>query len=249
MGQVNQPADIITKLADLERQIDELRRSVGLSSATISRGGLTIKNDAFFEMISASGQVVAYIGPSATAGHQTIQLRRSDGTLVLDTQVDVASGLDYWAMWDRNNQILVADDVQSGHGLARPYLSIPMYQLFTTNVALGSVVAYNTVDATAIATEKALWEGRIPLGSHPRISIDGVWGQGSGSNNTTFKLYVAGTSVGTWTENGALETARKGPFDITSVIGSESVSVQLKAVSSGTGVVAAQVFGCYLRQS
>jgi hypothetical protein len=249
MGQVNQPADIISRIADMQRQIDELRRSVGLSSATISRGGLTIKNGAFFEMISDTDTQTVYIGPSIDAGHQTFQVRRTDGTLVLDTQKDQVSGNDYWALWGRDNQMLVSDDVQSGHGLARPYLSIPMYQLFTTNVALGSVVAYNTVDATAITTEKALWEGRIPLGSHPRITVDGVWGQASGSNNTTFKLKVAGGVVGSWTENGTLEVARKGPYDITSVIGNESITVQVTAVSSGSGAVGCQVFGCYLRQS
>jgi hypothetical protein len=248
VGQVNQPADIISRIADMQRQIDELRRSVGLSSATISRGGLSIENNAFFRMLTALGVQLVYIGPDGSGG-QAIQIRRADNTLVLDTQTDALSGHDFWAMWDRNNQILVSDDVQSGHGLARPYLSIPMYQLFTTNVGLGSIVAYNTIDATAITTEKALWEGRIPLGSHPRISVDGVWGQASGANNTTFKLKVAGTAVGTWTESGALEVARKGPFDITSVIGSESIPVQVTAVATGSGAVGAQVFGCYLRQS
>jgi hypothetical protein len=247
VGQVNQPEDLISKVADLQRQVDELRRAVGLSSATISRGGLTITNNAFFEMDDNAGHLVVYIGPDA-GGNQIFQLWRPGGAAIMATQLDVPSGRYFTAIRDWLGHIIFADDIQTG-GLAFPYLAVPMYPLFTTNVAAGSVVAYNTVNVSAITTETALWEGRIPLGSHPRISIDGVWGQGSGSNNTTFKLYVGGSVVGTWTENGTLEVARKGPFDISGVFGNESVQVQLKAVSSGTGVVGAQVFGCYLRQS
>lgn len=245
MGQVNQPADLISQLADQQRQIDELRRAVGLSSATITKGGLTIKGGAFFQMDDALGNLVVYIGPDGS-GNQIFQLWHPGGGTILSTQKDVASGRYFTAIRDYLGHIIFADDVQTG-GLAYPYLAVPMYQLFT--VAASSIVAYSTVTPAAIASETSLWEGRIPLGSHPRIRVDGVWGQASGANNTTFRLYVAGTVVGTWTENGTLEVSNKGPFDISGVFGSESIPVQLKAVSSGTGLVAAQVFGCYLRQT
>lgn len=247
MGAQNLPSNVLDQIADLRRQIADLRGAVGLSSATISRGGLTIKNNAFFEMDDASGNLVVYIGPDGS-GNQIFQLWRPGGQAILATQLDVSSGRYFTAIHDWLGHQIFADDVQTG-GLARPYLAVPMYPLFTTNVAAGSVVGYNTVNVTAITSETTLWEGRIPYGSHPRISIDGVWGQGSGSNNTTFKLYVGGVAVGTWTENGVIEVARKGPFDISAVFGNESVQVQLKATSSGTGVVGAQVFGCHLRQS
>lgn len=247
MGQQNLPSNILDQVAELRRQIADLRGAVGLSSATISRGGLTIKNNAFFEMDDGSGRLVVYIGPDGS-GNQIFQIWRPGGQAIMATQLDIPSGRYFFAIHDFIGNQIVADDVQTG-GLAKPYLAVPMYPLFTTNVAAGSIIAYNTVNASSITSETALWEGRIPFGSHPRISIDGIWGQGSGSNNTTFKLYVAGTVVGTWTENGTLEVARKGPFDISSVFGNESVQVQLKAVSSGTGVVGCQVFGCYLRQS
>ena len=247
MGQVNQPADLISQVAQLRQDMDTLRRMVGLSSATITKGGLTIKGGAFFEMDDAAGNLVVYIGPDGT-GAQIFQLWHPGGGTILATQKDVASGRYFTAIRDYLGHIIFADDVQTG-GMAFPYLAVPLYPMFTTNVAAGSVVGYNTFNASAITSETTLWEGRIPLGSHPRISIDGVWGQGSGANNTTFRLYVAGTAVGSWIENGTLEVARKGPYDISSTFGSESIQVQLRAVSSGTGVVAAQVFGCYLRQT
>jgi hypothetical protein len=249
VGQQNLPSNILDQIAELRRQLADLRGAVGLSSATITKGGLTIKGGAFFEMEDASGNLVAYIGPDPAGGpSQVFQLWRPGSHPLMVTQQDALSGRYFTAIRDYLDQIIFADDVQTG-GMARPYLAVPMYPLFTTNVAAGSIVAYNTVNASAITSETALWEGRIPFGSHPRISIDGTWGQGSGSNNTTYKLYVAGGLVGTWTENGTLEIARKGPFDISGVFGNESIQVQLKAVSSGTGVVAAQVFGCHLRQT
>ena len=247
MGQVNQPADLISQLADQQRQIDELRRAVGLASATITKGGLTIKGGAFFEMDDSLGQLVVYIGPDPGGGpSQVFQLWRPGGQAILATQQDVASGRYFTAFRDWLGHIIFSDDIQTG-GMATPYLAVPMYPLFT--VAASSIVSYDTVTPASITTETALWEGRIPLGSHPRIRVDGVWGQASGANNTTYKLYVAGNVVGTWTENGTLEVANKGPFDISGVFGNESITVQLKAVSSGTGLVAAQVFGCYLRQT
>lgn len=247
MGQVNLPSNILDQVAELRREIADLRGAFGLSSATISRGGLTINGGAFFKMDDASGNVVVYIGPDPGGGpSQVFQLWRPGGEAIMATQLDVPSGRYFTAIRDYLGRIIFADDVQTG-GMAYPYLSVPMYPLFS--IAASSIVGYSTVNASAITTETTLWEGRIPLGSHPRIRIDGVWGQGSGSNNTTYKLYVAGSVVGTWTENGTLEVASKGPFDISAVFGNEGIQVQLKAVSSGTGVVAAQVFGCHLRQS
>lgn len=244
MGQINLPDNWIDEKRDLQRQIDELRAAFGLASALISRGGLRITNDAFFEMLSSAGVEIVYIGPSATAGHQTFAFRRSDGSPVFTIQLDVTSGTDFWALWDRSGQIVVSDDVQSGHGLARPWLSVPLYPQFTPTLSPG----YWAISSTNITTEKVLWEGRIPLVSHPKISVDGVWGQASGSNSSTYKLYVNGTVVGTWSET-TVTTALRGPYDVSSFHDQQNAAIQVRATATGTGDVAAQVLSCYLRQT
>lgn len=247
MGQINLPDNWIDEKRDLQRQIDELRAAVGLSSATISRGGLTIENDAFFKMLSSGGVQIVYIGPSAIPGHQGIVFRRSDGTLVMDTQYDVVSATDFWAFWDRSGHIVMSDDVQAGVGLARPWLSVPMNPMFS--MAANILWSYMNLTVASVTTETVLWEGRIPLATHPKVQVNGVWGQASGSNNSTFKLYVDGSSVGTWTENGVLDAGVKGPFDISSVHDRTDLVVQVRASASGTGNVACHVHNLALRQS
>lgn len=246
MGQINLPDNWIDEKRDLQRQIDELRAAVGLSSATISRGGLKITNGAFFEMQDASGNTVVYIGPDPGGGpSQVFQLWRPGGHSILVTQLDVTSGRYFTAIRDWLGHIIVSDDVQTG-GMARPYLPVPLYPLFS--MAASSFWQYMNIPASAVASETLLWEGRIPLVSHPRISVDGVWGTASGTNTPTYKLYVNGVAVGTWTA-GLATALLQGPYDISSLLDSTNVVVQVKASATGTGNIAVQVLGCYLRQT
>jgi hypothetical protein len=243
MGQINQPSNLLDQIKDIRRQLADLRGAVGLASATITRGGLKLLQGAFLEMRDPSSFLVMFVGRDGN-GDQVFQLWRPGGQAILVTQKDITSGRLFFAFRDYLGHILMSDDVQTG-GLARPWLPVPMYPLFSVDA--NSIYFYLTVQAASIASETVLWEGRIPLVSHPRISIDGVWGQATGSNTPTYKLYVGGVNVGTWTPG--FGTGVHGPFDISSQLDSTDVVVQLKASATGTGKVAAQVLGCYMRQS
>jgi hypothetical protein len=244
MGQINLPDNWIDKVRDLQRQIDDVRAAVGLASATITKGGLKLLQGAFLSMVNASGIEVFYVGPDGN-GFQGIQMHRRTGSVVFTVQRDATSGDDFWALWEKGGHIVVSDDIQSG-GLARPWLHIPMYALFS--MAATSVYGYMNLPVSSVTTETDLWKGRIPLVLHPRIGLEGIWGAASGSNSSTYKLYVDNVVVGTWNETGIVDGVR-GPFDISTLIERTDVQVKVTVTASGTGSVACQVYSCYTRQT
>lgn len=244
MGKVVAGANLLDRIKRLERTVAEQFKKVGLSSARIDTGGLTLTNDAFFRMVDDLGVEIVYFGPDEL-GRQIIRIRREGGSDIFWTGFTLA-GNQFWRLTDRfTNRELFSDDTENG-GIARPWLSVPMFALFS--MAASSVYAYMNVPIATIASETLLWEGRIPLVSHPRLSISGIWGQAAGTNTSTYNLYVGGTLVGTWNST-SLENGSHGPFDIDAKLDQSNTVVQLKAVASGTGLVAAQVLGCWLRQT
>lgn len=128
--------------------------------------------------------------------------------------------------------------------LVEPQWPIVVYPQFQRSEALGTG-GYTTVAATSLFS----WEGRIRP-SHPKVEIDGVWGQSSGANTTTYAIKLGGTTVGQWTVGGGLEVARHGPFDISQYIGQDWLKIEVSITSStGTGQVAFQPLGLYFRQT
>jgi hypothetical protein len=237
------PDWIAREFADLRREITELRSAQSAQATTIGKGGLRIKDGGSFQVRSASNVQVVYLGPDVN-GVQYVAFRRNDGSTVLYTY-SIVGGNQYWALTDKTTRILVSDDAASGVGLARPWLSVPMYPSFTQ--AASSTFSYPSVTVAQIATETTLWEGRIPLVSHPKIEVSGVWGQASGTNSSTYRLVVAGESHGTWPST-TIENSSK-VFDVAAKIDQTNVPIQLRASATGTGAVAAGLFGLWLRQT
>lgn len=246
MGLVNQATNILDRVINLERGLDALRKMAGLTSAIISRGGLTLLNDSFIKMVSTAGYRIFFVGKDDVSGLQTFELRRDNGSLVM--QLYATGGQQFWGLYARSGSgiALVADDAVSGVGLARPWLSHPLYPLFS--MAQNSVYSYLNLPVASVTAETTLWSGRIPSVTHPRVEVDGLWGQASGVNNSTYRLKINGTTVGTWNETG-LTGARRGPFNVVPYIDNDFVGVDLTCVASGTGNVACQVYGLAQRQT
>lgn len=131
MGQVNQPSNLLDRIKRLEQQYQQLWKAIGLTSATIERGGLTLLNDAYIRMVDDNGDEIVYIGPDGT-GQQIIRIRREGGGTVLYTYT-LAGGNQYWALTDAHENILVSDDAVTTQGLARPYIPLP-HGVFDWNV-------------------------------------------------------------------------------------------------------------------
>lgn len=245
MGQVNQPSNVLDQIRDLRRELAEIRKAIGLTSATIQRGGLTFLQDAFLRMVDDNGVEILYAGPDSE-GRQIVRLRREGGGEVLYTYT-IANGQQFWALTDRTGRILISDDAETGAGLARPWLPIVLYPRFQPDGPPASPFGYANLPVTNLVGETIMWETFASI-SHPKIAIVGIWGQASGANTGTFRLKIQGTTVGSWT-TGPLEFSFKGPFDVTPFIGQDQAIIDVTLSGSGTGNIACQVAGCYLRQS
>ncbi|GAB3437522.1 hypothetical protein [Actinophytocola sediminis] len=245
MGQVNTPSNLLDRIKRLERQYQQLWKSLGLTSATIEKGGLTLLNDAFLQMIDDNGDTIVYIGPDGQ-GKQIIRVRREGGAYVLYTYT-AAGGLQFWALTDNAGRIIVSDDAESGTGLARPWLPVPLYPMFAPSVPVAGDTGRWAIDSAEILGETTLWEGRASV-SHPWIQIDGTWGHASGSGAITYRLRVSGQLVGSWVETGGI-TEQRGPFSMAGHIGTDWAPLTLTAQTNGTGAVWCAPQGCYLRQT
>lgn len=179
----------------------------------------------------------------------TNQVRIGDGVLnnlSVITQSDLINIRpgDTVAVVKYNDSYAVLGKLKSGGSPGTPWAPVPLYPQFNPLGAAGGT-GYWTVNVGTLAS----WEGRIFVTHHSRIEVDGVWGQSSGSNTVTYQLQLGGTSVGTWTTTTTLDVGRKGPFDISSFRDQQFLKVEVKITSSvGSGTVAIQVLGCYLRQ-
>lgn len=237
---------MLDQIREVRRELAEVRKAIGLTSATIERGGLTLLNDAFLRMVDDNDIEILYAGPD-DQGRQIVRLRREGGGTVLYTYT-IDNGQQYWSLTDRTGRILFSDDAVTGTGMARPWLPVVLYRLFLPGTPLGDDFGYSNLPVANLGGETGLWEGRVSI-SHPKVEIDGVWGQASGVNTATYRLKVAGNTVGTWATGNGLEVGRHGPFDVAAFIGQDWARIEVTVSASGTGNIACQVLGCYLRQS
>jgi hypothetical protein len=191
---------------------------------------------------------ILYVGPDLT-GRPVFELRNGlpgvSAKFVLRTFY-LSNGALIWALYDTAGNIIVSADGLSG-GLARPWLPVPLVQCFTSASSPG----IPTVNAPVAGVETLLWEGRVCV-SHPRLQVNGTWGQASGSNSGTYRIKLNGTAAGTWTTAvGASRTSVEGPFDITAWLGQDNVTIQLTytANASSTGQVLCAPWAVHQRQT
>lgn len=123
------------------------------------------------------------------------------------------------------------------------WMPVVLYPQFAPLTTAGTG-AYAQVPAGTLVS----WEGRIYVTHHSFIQVDGIWGQASGSNTATFEVQVGGVTVGSWTEAGTISVSNKGPYSVAPWRDQSFVKVEVKITSSvGSGNVAIQVLGCFLR--
>lgn len=128
--------------------------------------------------------------------------------------------------------------------LTQPQFPIVLYPLFQSAVAIGTS-GFSILNAGTLTS----WEGRT-LFNYPKVEIDGIWGQASGSNTTRYELQVVGQTIGFWDVTGTILVQRFGPFDVRNYIGQDWLKVELKTtISTGTGTYAFQPLAFYHRQS
>ncbi|MBM7771247.1 hypothetical protein JOD54_001451 [Actinokineospora baliensis] len=125
------PDDLANRITALERQVDELARGT-LSNAVISSGGIQIRDLGGIQLTDQDGQTVFFVGglggrmarPDLTPQPVTaISDDRGKWRIsVLDDNPAAKGYRQYVAIWDYSGNIILGDDVDSGSGLARPYI-------------------------------------------------------------------------------------------------------------------------------
>lgn len=137
MAQVNHPSNLIDRVIALERELAEVRKKVGLSSATISSGGLTV-DGGFIKLRDPEDHEIFYIGPDLPnrpdgSRQQVVILNDDNGTNRFFIWDDDPSGVggyrQYVAIVDSEGHRIFQDDKVAGNGLARPW--IPMRTMRT----------------------------------------------------------------------------------------------------------------------
>lgn len=188
------------------------------------------------------GTVVSW--NSATGANQV----RVAGSILTNLPVITQSDLiniranDTVAIIKYNDSYAVLGKIKSTNP-GTPWAPVPLYAQFNPLGAAGSG-GFWSVNVGTLAS----WEGRIYATHHASIQVDGIWGQVSGSNTVTYQVQLGGVTVGTWTTVTTLDVGRKGPFDISAFKDQQFLKVEVKITSStGSGTVAHQILGCYLR--
>lgn len=127
------PDDILARLRRLEGRVDELARGT-LSNAVISEGGITVRDLGGIRLIDRDGEIVFFVGGIGDTW------QRPDGTpqpisfiaddrgrwriAVFDPNPAENGYRQFVAVFDFNGNIIFGDDVNTGEGLARPYIPL-----------------------------------------------------------------------------------------------------------------------------
>lgn len=152
-------------------------------------------------------------------------------------------------------------------GMAYPWYSVPLLQLFTgptgpssaASFPGGSFEAFQQGSTASVpALVGAIWfAGFLPYVSHPRLQVQtfcepavagatATWGAEITTNG-----FVSFTEVGSWVESTITGAFTTNVFDMTPYLGMTNVgfALKLKSTTGGAGFVLLQPYGCFLRGS
>lgn len=249
------PPDVYQSLRRMWMQdIADAYRSGALRNARISGGhgltvsgggGITIDGGAFRVTglpgvdPEATGDATVYMGGvTPTLPDGTLQpgliIRREDGTLALalyDPTPDpsVPDGFNqFLALYDRAQQIVMSDDTDSGQGLARPYVPIPVTRARYTDWV--AVTDGGFVDV--IETPGEFYKVNARARAHIRCTTDLAGTAGE------VRVLVDGVQVGATQAVGfAITTNYVGPFVVPGgAYTTHQIKIQARR-TAGTGAV------------
>lgn len=224
----------------LAKRVTNLEQSNPLQGgAVITGGGLTaidpntghaVFQEVFFPLQDGSGRM-----------QMGLLLHRSDGSLALSlADLGVAPGHTFqqsFNIWDVNGDYVMADDVASGQGLARPY------------IPLGSFVD-NTVPNTTTSTSFGTVQTLIGVKQHPKVQGQVLVYADSGTTGVV--QIIDQSSNVLFTHNvtsGEFDYISFGPVALAGAhLAPISLNVQAK-VSTGAGKVGARGIGALGVQS
>lgn len=173
-------------------EVAKFFRSGPLRNASITDGGLTIRGG-FFRLLFGN-IVMWFVGPYGPAlpdgtAQQGFYLRRADGTLALDLR-DAFPGLDgtlnqALTWYDRTGHGVLADDTDSGEGLARPYLQAAFYP-----------ARFGDYLTTTSGTFETIYRAELPK-QQPRLRVAVSGATDDAGTSGEMRVLVEGNPLGT----------------------------------------------------
>lgn len=135
--------------------------------------------------------------------------------------------------------------VLTGRVPSLPSLAVPLYRLWTPTAS-----GYSTTPASSAIAMGTLWEGRIDYGSHPCLSLSGVWADlDTGTATITYQV-TAG--ILRYTFQATTQQTTKHLFDLRPVLQQSDLQVAVSVVdigaAMGTDRLLCQPLGVYLRR-
>jgi hypothetical protein len=230
-----QPAgDVMRRLRELERRLDELSNARRLESSAVGAGGMRV-NGGTLTITNPDGVTTCYFGPLGSGGDTSRgwMFRHDDDTPAFTLQG--APGRQFWAFWDHAGNIIASSDADSGTGLARPWIPLP------TPEPTGVGHWPGTTSATWAAISRCR-----PCLQHPRITAV-ISTHADGGTAGDVRLAVDGDQIGPVAKAGdTLDfTAPVADFEF-----GREVTVEIQARRrSGGGEVRAITRHLYGRQS
>src|SRR5689334_6620819 len=111
-----QPDDIYRRLADMERELRELRAERKAERTTISGGTLKV--------VDTDGGLLAALGDLGSGYRGTVINRAGGSTAFAIYGTGSGSLSGFVGLYDRSGNYIVTDDAASSRGLARPYIPL-----------------------------------------------------------------------------------------------------------------------------
>lgn len=245
LSDIMNSGDIWAVVADLQRQLRNLTSGRRLEDASIGARGLrlleggtlTIFGGAL-RMTDETGSVgLLYFGPT-DAGRPTWAFSFDDGELA--GGLFGSPGSTYWTWYDRSGNELFAMDGQTGVGLSRPYLNIPMYPSLSSQ----HQTAGPFWPATNSSSLVELFHGFTTVW-HPKIAF-GMDTTASGGA-TEWELRISGALIASG--SGDVSATYSIPGWGTTVNPGDEKVVQVLVRNTTGSVSWCQVDKCYGRQS
>jgi hypothetical protein len=169
---------------------------------------------------------------------------------------------------DANGVVLLQSDPLGG--LAYPWYSVPLLQLFIGPTGPGSTAswpngasegfqqAWTTVSSPNGSLVGAPWfAGYLPYVSHPRIYLQTFSAVAASGGTATWGVeittngFASFTEIGTWVDSSFTGAFANHTFDLTPYLGETNVglALKLKSFTGSNGSILMQPYGCFLRGS
>jgi hypothetical protein len=187
MGQVNQPTNLLDRIIDLERQLAEVRKKVGLTSAYISSGGLVIDGGNVL-VTDPEGQQSFFtgkLGPNRPDGTPQIAtvFRDDVGTARLwlwDPDPLTSGYRQQIVLTDNIGNYIFADDADAGQGIAYPWIPMPMTH-----------TRFLDWPKCTLATYETIWDCRM-LKQQPKMRLSFMSAPSDGTTVGDVRVMVGG---------------------------------------------------------